>query len=1174
MKVLQECLKGLSDFEEMQKNIGDGKTVSVSGCVDSQKVHMMWGLSCDFPYRVIATYSDKRARELYEDFSFYSREVLYFPAKDFIFFQADIHSNKVTRERIAVYRRILEAEPVTIITTFDAFMAPCMPLNVMENNVIRLDGESVVDEKALAAKLLRMGYERVPQVEAGGQFSIRGGIVDVFDLTEENPYRIELWGEEVDSIRSFDVLSQRSIEQLDEITIYPATELLLTSKQRQDGLEKIEKEAKEVERKFRNAHQPERAARVKNQMEAFKEQLEEFGVLTNLDSYIHYFCEETVSFPGLLSGEETIFFIDEPLHVAEHTDAVELEFRESMKNRLEKGYTLPGQTEILYPAKEVLAKLQKRFLVCLSTLDGRMPGIDIDNKYYITTKSIQSFHNSFEELCKELKRYKKNGYRVLLVTPSRTRAKRLSDELRDMELPCFYSEKGEEIPEEGQIMSIYGQVLKGFEYPHLKFALISESDIFSARTVKKKKKKRYEGQKINDFTDLKVGDYVVHESHGLGVYQGIEKVEVDHVVKDYMKIAYRDGGILYVRATGFDVIQKYAAADAKRPRLNKLGTQEWEKTKAKVKGAVFEVAKELVELYAIRANKEGYAYGKDTVWQQEFEELFPYEETEDQLLAIEATKKDMESPKIMDRLICGDVGFGKTEIAIRAAFKAVQEGRQVVYLVPTTILAKQHYDTFKQRMKDYPVTIEMLSRFKTAAEQKRTVEEMKKGMTDIVIGTHRVLSKDVAFKNLGLLIIDEEQRFGVSHKEKIKQLKNNVDVLTLTATPIPRTLHMSLVGIRDMSVLEEAPNDRMPIQTYVMEYNEEMVREAINRELARNGQVYYVYNRVDSIAEVTAMVQALTPDAAVAFAHGQMKESELEKILYEFINGEIDVLVATTIIETGIDIPNVNTMIIHDSDSMGLSQLYQLRGRVGRSNRNAYAFLMYRRNKVLKEVAEKRLEAIKEFTDLGSGFKIAMKDLEIRGAGNLLGKMQHGHMEAVGYDLYCKMLNEAVKRLKGVDLKEDIQTTIDLDINAFIPAEYILNEFQKLDIYKRIAAIENEEECDDMRKELMDRFGSLPNEVENLLQISLIRARANRMYVEEIKGKKDGITVVMNVKADIKGENIPRVLEEMGGKLKFTLKNIPTFTYKLYPGGFDKKDEEMLLETAVKIIASMEKYLI
>jgi transcription-repair coupling factor (superfamily II helicase) len=1173
VKVLQDCLRGLSDFEEMQKSIQSGKNIVVSGCVDSQKVHMMWGLSEDFPYRVIATYSDKRARELYEDFSFYTKDVLYFPAKDFIFFQADIHGNKLTRERIAVYRRILEAEPVTIITTFDAFMAPCMPLHVMESNVIRLDSDSVVDEKALALKLSRMGYERVPQVESGGQFSVRGGIVDVFDLTEENPYRIELWGDEIDSIRSFDVLSQRSIEQLDEVAVYPATELLLTAKQKDDGLAKIKKEAAQVEKQFREAHEPELAGRIKNQMETLREQLEEFGVLANLDSYIHYFCDETASFPELLSKEETIFFVDEPLHVKEHTDAVELEFRESMENRLEKGYALPGQTDILYPAKKVMAKLQSGYFACISTLDGRTPGIEADKKYYITAKSIQSFHNSFDELCKELKRYKKNKYRVLLVTPSRTRAKRLAEELRDMELSCFYSENTDDTLQEGQIMSVYGQILKGFEYPHLKFAVIAESDIFSSKTVRKKKKKRYEGQKIQDFTDLKVGDYVVHENHGLGVYQGIEKVEIDHVVKDYMKIAYRDGGILYVRATGFDVIQKYAAADARKPKLNKLGTQEWEKTKTKVKGAVSEVAKELVELYAARSHQTGYAYGEDTVWQKEFEEMFPYEETEDQLIAIEATKKDMESTKIMDRLICGDVGFGKTEIAIRAAFKAVQEGKQVVYLVPTTILAKQHYDTFKQRMKDYPVTIEMLSRFRTAAEQRHTIEELKKGMVDIVIGTHRVLSKDVAFKDLGLLIIDEEQRFGVTHKEKIKQLKNNVDVLTLTATPIPRTLHMSLVGIRDMSVLEEAPNDRMPIQTYVMEYNEEMVREAINRELARNGQVYYVYNRVDSIAEVTAAVQALVPDAVVAFAHGQMKETDLEKILYDFINGEIDVLVATTIIETGIDIPNVNTMIIHDSDSMGLSQLYQLRGRVGRSNRNAYAFLMYRRNKVLKEVAEKRLAAIKEFTDLGSGFKIAMKDLEIRGAGNLLGRMQHGHMEAVGYDLYCKMLNEAVKKLKGIDVKESFQTTIDLDINAFIPAEYILNEFQKLDIYKRIAGIENDEECEDMKSELLDRFGTIPSAVENLLQISLIRARAHRMYVEEIKGKKDGISIILNTQADIRAENIPLVLEEMGTKLKFTMKNIPTFSYKLYPTGFDKKDEEMLLETTAGLIACMEKHL-
>lgn len=1174
MKVLRECLNQLTDFEQMQKELRDKKTISVSGCVDSQKVHFMWGLSEDFPYRVIITHSELRARELYEDFSFYSKDVYFFPAKDFIFFQADINGNKVTKERIAVLRRILESEPVTIITTLDGFMAPCMPLEVLENNVILLDKESIVDTKALSMKLVRMGYERVAQVESAGQYSIRGGIVDIFDLTEENPYRIELWGDEIDSIRSFDVLSQRSIEQLDFVKIFPATEMLLSPKQKEEGLAKIKKEAKSVEAAFLKAHNPEYASRIKKGVASLLEQIEEYGVMANLDSYISYFFDNPASLFQLLSEEETVFFLDEPLRVKEHADAIEMEFVDSMKTRLEKGYSLPGQSNIMFGVKETFAQLQKRYLACISTLDTKMP-VEIDQKYYLTTKSVQSFHNSFEELCTTLKKYKKDGYKVLLVTPSTTRARRLAGELRDRELSCFYSETGDEDLKNGQIMSVYGQIKKGFEYPHLKFAVISESDIFSKKQTKKKKVKKYEGQKISNFTDLKIGDYVVHERHGLGIYQGIEKIEVDHVVKDYMKISYREGGNLYVLATEFNVIQKYASSDAKQPKLNKLGTSEWEKTKGRVKTAVNEVAKDLVELYAIRAGQKGYAYKEDTVWQKEFEELFPYEETPDQLMAIEATKKDMESTKIMDRLICGDVGFGKTEIAIRAAFKAVQEGKQVVFLVPTTILAKQHYDTFKQRMKDYPITIEMLSRFRTASEQKQTIRELERGMVDIVIGTHRILSKDVVFHDLGLLIVDEEQRFGVTHKEKIKQLKKNVDVLTLTATPIPRTLHMSLVGIRDMSVLEEGPGDRMPIQTYVMEYNEEMVREAINRELARNGQVYYVYNRVNSIAEITQRIQELVPDATVAYAHGQMAEHDLETILYDFINGEIDVLVSTTIIETGIDIPNVNTMIIHDSDQLGLSQLYQLRGRVGRSNRNAYAFLMYKRDKLLKEVAQKRLEAIKEFTDLGSGFKIAMKDLEIRGAGNLLGKVQHGHMAAVGYDLYCKMLNEAVKQLKGLPVDEtDFDTILNLDINAYIPAEYVMNETQKLDIYKRISYIENEEEAEDMKTELQDRFGALPLPAQNLLRISLLRARAHRLYVEEIKGQKDKIELVMNRNAKIKSENIPDLLERAGGKINFTLRNIPMFSCKLYPTGFDTKDEENLLKTCEDLIEIMEAYLL
>ena len=621
---------------------------------------------------------------------------------------------------------------------------------------------------------------------------------------------------------------------------------------------------------------------------------------------------------------------------------------------------------------------------------------------------------------------------------------------------------------------------------------------------------------------------------------------MDKVSKDYIKIEYGGGGVLYILATGLDVIQKYAGADARKPKLNKLNSVEWKNTKARVKGAVKEIAKDLVELYAKRQAKEGHSFCKDTVWQREFEEMFPYEETQDQLRAIEDTKSDMESGKIMDRLICGDVGYGKTEIAIRAAFKAVSDGKQVVFLVPTTILAQQHYNTFTQRMMNFPISIDIMSRFKSPSEQKKTIERLKKGSLDILIGTHRVLSKDIVFKDLGLLIVDEEQRFGVSHKEKIKQMKGNVDVLTLSATPIPRTLHMSLVGIRDMSVLEEPPVDRLPIQTFVLEHNDEIIREAINREIARGGQVYYVHNRVNGIDEVATSIAKLVPDANVVFAHGQMKEHQLEKIMYEFINGEIDVLVSTTIIETGLDISNVNTMIIDDADRLGLSQLYQLRGRVGRSNRTSYAFLMYKRDKLLKEVAEKRLQAIKEFTELGSGFKIAMRDLEIRGAGNLLGAQQSGHMEAVGYDLYCKMLNDAVKGLKGeLNDEESFDTTIDMDVDAFIPSTYIKNEMQKLDMYKRVASIDNEEEFMDMQEEMMDRFGDIPSAVNNLLNIAFLKALAHQVYIIEFKQKGLECTIKLYPKAKFRVELIPELLSKYSKQLKFIPGTTPAFTYQL-----------------------------
>lgn len=1149
MNTFTQPLFELKEFAQVRKNLEAGQTpVYVTGCIDSQKCHFIYGLSEQARYRVIVTYNETKAKEIYDDFKLYDKNVYLYPAKDIIFFSADIHGNAIIQNRIKILKRLMEGLDTTIITTIDGGMDRILPLEYLKNKVITLTEAQALDFSKLQKQLVDLGYDRQGQVEGPGQYAVRGGILDIFPLTEETPFRIELWGDEIDTIKTFDVANQRSIERVEEIKIYPAAEFILNSDQIVRGLKKIRDEQKEYVKTLREENRQEAASRIQNIVEEFAENLESFIGSVNIDSYVKYFYNDTVSLFDYFGSEDAVFFIDEPTRIQERGEAVETEFREGMIGRIEKGYILPGQMDAIYSYKELLAKINSKATVLLSMMEHKVGLFAPKHHYDFTIKSINPYNNNFEILVKDLEQWKKNGYRVILLSGSRTRANRLSEDLREYDLNAFYSDNMERIVQSGEIMIMYGSLHRGFEYPAIKLVIISDSDIFGAEKKKKRKKKEYEGSKINSFTDLNIGDYVVHENHGIGKYLGIEKIVVDKVTKDYMKIQYADGGILYILATGLDVIQKHSGGDAKKPKLNKLNSPEWKHTKQRVRSAVRDVAKDLIQLYAKRQEKQGYQFQPDTVWQQEFEEMFPYEETDDQLTAIEATKRDMESTKIMDRLICGDVGYGKTEIAIRAAFKAVADGKQVVLLVPTTILAQQHYNTFVQRMMDFPISIDMLSRFRTAAETKKIKERLKAGTLDIVIGTHKVLGKDMVYKNLGLLIVDEEQRFGVAHKEKIKTLKENIDVLTLTATPIPRTLHMSLIGIRDMSVLEEPPVDRHPIQTYVLEHNEEIIREAIHRELARGGQVYYVYNRVNGIDEVANMVAKLVPEANVAFAHGQMKERELENIMFDFINGEIDVLVSTTIIETGLDISNANTMIIDDADRLGLSQLYQLRGRVGRSNRTSFAFLMYKRDKMLKEVAEKRLQAIKEFTELGSGFKIAMKDLEIRGAGNLLGAEQSGHMESVGYDLYCKMLNEAVKSMKGEVMEEDnFETTIDMDIDAYIPSTYITNEYQKLDMYKRIAQIHTEDEFLDLQEELMDRFGELPNSVNNLLNIALIKARCHEVYITNFVQKGNSIKMVLYQKARINAEDIPALLEKYKPNLKITMEANPYFTYTLQP---------------------------
>ena len=1102
MKAFTEPLLELAEFETIQKTKKQkAGLLQIAGCTGSQKTHLAYALAEDGTRSLYVLSNEERAKEVYEEYRFLDPDVYFYPARDFLFYQADIRGIFLTKQRMEVMRALLEEERATVITTIDALMDAVDSLEAIRAKVFCMEVGQTMDFEKLKETMVSMGYRREEQIEGPGQFAVRGGILDFFPLTEDLPVRIEFWDDEIDSIRSFDTDTQRSVENMERITVFPAGEM-------SDDKDKV-------------------------------------------------------SFLSCFEREETLIFLDEPLRLSERGSEVEEEVRQAEENRKNAEQTKAQSKRepiCIFRIKDVIQELNLFPSIGFTALEVKIKEFQMRAAYSIQAKNVNPYNSSFEVLTKDLARLKRSGYRVILLSGSRTRARRLAEDLRDYGLNSFYDENLDRLVKPGEIMVSYGHVTTGYEYPLLKFSVISDTDIFG-KIRKKKRHKVYEGEKIHSFTELKPGDYVVHENHGIGVYQGIEKVEVDRVEKDYMKISYAGGGNLYIPATQMDLIQKYASADAKKPKLNRLGGQDWGRTKTRVKKAVQEIAKDLVKLYAARQQKEGYSYEPDTVWQKEFEEMFPFEETDDQILAIEATKKDMESHKIMDRLICGDVGFGKTEVAIRAAFKAVQENKQVAFLVPTTILAQQHYNTLIQRMKDFPVRVDLLCRFRTPSQQKKTLSDLEKGQVDILVGTHRILSQDVRFKDLGLLIIDEEQRFGVQHKEKIKKLRENVDVLTLTATPIPRTLHMSLIGIRDMSVLEEAPMDRMPIQTYVMEYQDEMVREAITRELSRQGQVYYVYNKVKDIAEIAAKIQNLVPEASVAYAHGQMKEHQLERIMYDFINGDIDVLVSTTIIETGLDISNANTMIIHDSDKLGLAQLYQLRGRVGRSNRMAYAFLLYQRDRLLREVAEKRLAAIREFTDLGSGFKIAMRDLEIRGAGNLLGEAQHGHMEAVGYDLYCKMLNAAVKSMKNGEEEDEIEsytTTIDLNVDAFIPASYVPNEYQKLDIYKRIAAIETDEEMDDMMEELIDRFGDIPKKVQKLILIARLKALAHSVYVTSVEQKGNVLKLVMYEKAKVKVEEIPKLLERRKGELVFKTDLAPYFLYEKKNKNRKEKDPDIL----------------
>ncbi|MFI3174189.1 MAG: transcription-repair coupling factor [Bacillota bacterium] len=1101
MKGIIEPLKELESYQNMlQALLSKTTPILATGLMEVEKTHVAYALKehTKKPL-VLLTYSEARGKSLQEDLQFFCKgHTHYYPAKDVLFYSADVHSKEMNRQRFQLLDHILKNEGSITIFSMEALLERYVPKEVFHSFIIKLEVGGTIDIEKLTMDCITMGYERVEQVESVGQFSIRGGIIDIFSITAEEAIRIELFDDEIDSIRVMDSETQRSIAKVDTAEIFPMRELVYHATQCEAVGKAILKDVEKAIVNMRKNVDTEAIERIEYYAKEDANRLIDDHNIQNIGNYITYFYDNTVSILDYFP-ENTLLILDDPERIHEHMELVIEEYTQSVQSRLLQGYLVKKQTEFLFPYADILQKIEGFDHVLFSGLSQRTPSFSPVVKVEFTMKTSLTFSNQMELFVDELILMKKRKYRIVILGGSGTKSKRLIEALRAYEIEAVYQEQLENMPERGVVNVIKGSLSKGFQYDMIQFVIFSADQIFSQKNSAKKPKKKKKANALESFTDLSVGDYVVHDAHGIGQYGGLEKITIDNIQKDYIKISYRDGGNLFISVNQMDMIQKYIGNGANPPRLSKLGGQDWEKAKSKTRATLKILAEDLVALYAKRKMTKGHSFLPDTVWQREFEEAFPYEETDDQENAILDVKNDMESDKVMDRLICGDVGYGKTEVAIRAAFKAVQDGKQVAFLVPTTILAQQHYRTFVQRMAEYPISVELLSRFRTAKEQKHSLKNMKDGFGDIIIGTHRLLSKDVEFKNLGLMIVDEEQRFGVSHKEKMKRLQTDVDILTLSATPIPRTLHMSLSGIRDMSILEEPPQERHPVQTYVMENNSEFVKEAINRELGRGGQVYYLHNRVDTIAGEASKLQKLIPEANITFAHGQMPERQLESIMEQFLLGEVDVLVCTTIIETGMDIANANTIIIQDADRMGLSQLYQLRGRVGRSNRIAYAYLFYQRDKMLREVAEKRLQTIREFTEFGAGFKIALRDLEIRGAGNLLGAEQHGHMATIGYDMYCRLLEEEVLNLQGLAPKEKrIDTTIDLNVSAFLPDTYIKNQQQRMEIYKKIALIRNEEDYFQMQEEIEDRYGDLPTRVQTLLDIALIKGLATTLGMTAI----------------------------------------------------------------------------
>ncbi len=1143
MSVYANLLGELAEFPELIADLKKKHTpINVPGVSDSVRAHLIYSVTKKLNLPSLTVTADEtEARRICEDMKFFFEDdVIFFSGVDLLFYDVEARGRDITAVRLETLAKLLRGDRCHVVTTIDALQSVTVPKAVFEEGLINLSVGDDVELEELTERLIDLGYRREEMVEGAGQFSIRGGILDIFPCAKETelPVRIEFFDTEVDSIRIFDPETQRTVDRLETAKIYPSGELILDRESREKLIKKLKKlmdnpkvEGEILEKLTRNLRRD-------------IERLEQGIMFPSMDKYIPYIYKEKPSLVDYLP-KETVVFWDDPARISERAKESQIRFSEEVTDLAERGVLYEGKGEYFLPYNKLTEKISQFSFVGMSGISRGTPEFRPVRVHNFTTKSINSFQGKLEFLCDSLDFYKRSLYRTIILAGSSVKAKNLLRQLEDEGINCSYQEHLEEVPNHGGIVITTGSIYKGFEYPLIRLAIIGDREIFGGGKKKKPRFKGRRGDKISNFTDLNQGDYIVHQNHGIGQYIGIEQLTVDGVVKDYLKISYKGSDILYLPTDQLDMVFKHSVAEGSRVKLNKLGGTEWNNTRQRVKAAAADMAKELIALYAQRSQIKGIVFDKDTEWQKDFEAAFPYEETEDQLRSIDEVKADMERPYPMDRLLCGDVGYGKTEVAMRGAFKAVMSGYQVAYLVPTTILASQHYNNFKQRMMDFPVNVGMLSRFVTGSNKKDVIKGLETGEIDIVIGTHKLLGKDVKFKKLGLLIIDEEQRFGVAHKEKIKELRSEIDVLTLSATPIPRTLHMSLSGIRDMSIINQPPRERYPVATYVLEYDEDVIREAISREMSRGGQVYYLFNRVEGIYKAANRIAELAPDARVAVAHGKMNERELEEIMMSLSQGEIDVLVCTTIIETGLDIANVNTIIIENADRLGLAQLYQLRGRVGRSNRLAYAYLTFRRNKMLSQEAERRLLAIKEFTEFGSGFKIAMRDLEIRGTGNLIGAQQHGHMEAVGYEMYCQLLEQAVREQKGLPQEKKTETLIDLPVSAFISDKYIQSHSQRISAYKRIAAIETQEDLYDVYDEIEDRYGTVAQEVHNLMEIALIKSMAEKCGIAEIIGSTSQVIFRFDSENMPSGDKLIEILTKRPKEIFAPNPNKPKINFKI-----------------------------